>query len=172
MSVHGGTLLRTGAALMVPLCLALAVGTERLASWLASLRGYAPSFVHALIAFAWISGSGSALYNFAAREGGPLTCEGWRAVPPGALAWFEAPLLSDWHCARPGAVWTASLSPEKRRTVTERYDVCHAVMSTAPAPQVDDQDRLRLIPGWLPIADGVWRHPEWDGTSCTSRGDP
>jgi len=140
----GGTLERTGIALLAAHAVLLAAGLGALADRLQDWRGYHPWFTRGALLLAWGACAGWTGATFLKQQAPLPDCTVWDQVPDGQRAFVTEPLLHAWACDAPAALWMPGLTPERARALSRDYRVCYAFIEEPPA-------------GWQPVAEGVWR---------------
>lgn len=161
VTVFGGTLERTGIALLPAHALLLAVGTHALAARLHAWRGYHPLFVSGTLLVLWAAGSGWVTANLLMNQEPIPDCAPWDRVPDGRLGLVAHPLKHDWHCRRAGVLLLSETPVDEVEALVERWNVCHALTEADPeGPRPE---------GWDDLGEGLLQHPRWDGQRCTKR---
>lgn len=161
VALHG-TLYRSGAGLFVGVAVLAAVGVSVLARSLGARRGYPPWFLPGLhvAVFAVISVGVGALQAASAQP--PVACALLDGVPPGEPVFTSDPLGVEARCGRTAVVVTRTLTPSRAADLAERFGICSVLV--AP-PDLSDEGSLgaadvpRVLPGWTPTSDRVWRDP-------------
>lgn len=146
----GGTLERTGTALLPMHAVILGVGIDQLATRMRDWRDYHPWFTRGLMVLAWGACAGWTGATFVMKQPPLPDCAMWDVVPQGERAFVREPLLHAWVCDAPSAL----LMDEVPADVVEQLSKEHAVSWAMPYPAAP-----RSLSTWEEVRPGVYRAP-------------
>lgn len=147
----GGTLERSGIALLPVHAIFIAVAVEALAARLHTWRDYHPWFTRSLLVLGWGIYAGWTGATFLLQQPADPDCARWEVIPDGQRAFVEHPLLHHEQCGAPAALYLEGLAPAQLEELVEVYRVCDAFIATDGAPPG--------LEGWSSVGPGHWRAP-------------
>ncbi len=158
-----GTPFRSGAALYPAAAALAALGAQVLGGLGARLRGYPRSLPALLLGGAHALGTvGFGLAIARARPAPLVDCDVLERVPGDAVVFTGRPLELRGACGPVAVLLRRDDTAEAARALVVRHDVAWALLPAAdPDPTVPTaDDGERLLPGWAPVAPGLWRRPD------------
>lgn len=148
----GGTLERTGIALLGAHAIVLAAGVAAAAGRLEELRGYHRWFTRGAVLLCWAGVVGWTAATFVNLHPEHPDCSLWSGVPDDELAFVPDPLLHEWQCGRAAALRLDEMTADRADELADRYGARWVFARSETPPEAFE--------GWQPAGRHRWRKPK------------